>query len=69
MLVEGGDMTDATGNTVEMGKDYGLTVEINGKNFYFRDQPDYCDETAAMVMKATSMENQLQRLNGYKDQK
>ena len=69
MLVEGGKMTDAKGNTVEKGKDYGLAVEINGKNFYFRDQPEFCDETAAIVMEATSMENQLERLNGYNGQK
>ena len=59
MLVEGGDMTDAWGRKVPAGKDYGLAVEISGKNFYFRDQPEYCDDSMRHVMEATSMENQL----------
>ncbi|PGH14367.1 hypothetical protein AJ80_05957 [Polytolypa hystricis UAMH7299] len=65
LLVEGGEMTDAKGRKVTKGSDYGLTVEVNGRNFYFRDQVDYCDETAAFVMKATSVENQSARLDSY----
>jgi hypothetical protein len=37
------------------GKDavVGQTVEISGKNHYFRTQYDFCDEPMAAVMKST----------------
>ncbi|KAF7554163.1 hypothetical protein G7Z17_g3096 [Cylindrodendrum hubeiense] len=66
MLVEGGDMTDAWGRTVKDGENYGLAVEINAENFYFRDMPEFCDDSMRKVIEATSMENQLARLNEHK---
>lgn len=66
MLVEGGRMTDAYGKTVEEGSNYGLAVEINGENFYFREQHGYCDENMKKVIEATSMANQIARLDEYK---
>lgn len=66
MLVNGGDMTDANGRTFKDGKNYGLAVECNGKNIYFRDQAEYCDEAMMKVIEATKMENQIARLEEYK---
>ncbi|KAH7176356.1 3-beta-hydroxysteroid dehydrogenase [Dactylonectria macrodidyma] len=66
MLVEGGDMTDAWGRTVRAGDDYGLAVEINADRFYFRDGLEFCDDAMEVVIKATSMENQLARLEEHK---
>lgn len=66
MLVEGGKMTDGYGKTVEDGSNYGLAVEINGENFYFREQHEYCDENMKKVIQATSMANQIARLEEYK---
>ncbi|KAH6973747.1 hypothetical protein BKA56DRAFT_491940 [Ilyonectria sp. MPI-CAGE-AT-0026] len=66
MLVEGGDMTDAWGRTVKDGEDYGLAVEINAEKFYFRDMPGFCDDSMRRVIEATSMENQLARLEEHK---
>ncbi|KAF2840345.1 3-beta-hydroxysteroid dehydrogenase [Patellaria atrata CBS 101060] len=61
-LIDGGAIQDAVGKGVESGADYGLAVEINGKNFYFRDQIPYCDDAMRAVMEATRMENQLERI-------
>ena len=66
MLAEGGDMTDARGRTVKAGSDYGLAVEINGEKIYFRDQHEYCDDNMRKVIEATSMENQIARLEEHK---
>lgn len=66
MLVEGGDMTDAWGRKVGDGENYGLAVEINADKFYFREMPDFCDESMRIVIEATSMENQLARLEEHK---
>ncbi|KAF2093838.1 NAD(P)-binding protein [Rhizodiscina lignyota] len=59
MLVDGKDMTDAYGTKVEAGKGYGLAVEVNGKNHYFRKQHDYCDKQMESVMVATDVERQI----------
>jgi hypothetical protein len=66
LLVEGGDVTDAWGRTVRAADNFGLAVEINGERFYFRDLPAFCDENMEKVMRATSMENQLGRLEEHK---
>lgn len=55
MLVEGGDMTDAWDRKVPAGQDYGLAVEINCDNIYFRDQPEYCDDIMRAVMGRTTV--------------
>ncbi|KAK7419387.1 hypothetical protein QQX98_003339 [Neonectria punicea] len=68
MLVEGGDMTDAWGRTVHEGENYGLAVEINADNVYFRDGTEFCDEAMRVVIGATSMENHLARLEEHKAQ-
>lgn len=61
MLVEGGDMTDAWGRKVAAGEDFGLAVEINGKNFYFRDQPEFCDDVMKSIMGRTSAINNARK--------
>ncbi|VUC25475.1 unnamed protein product [Clonostachys rosea] len=58
MLVNGGDMQDSAGKKVTDEDNYGLAVEVNGKNHYFRDQVPFCDEAMKQVMIATSMKNQ-----------
>lgn len=67
-LIDGGDIEDAKGRKVSKENNWGLTVEVNGKNFYFRDQPEFCDKYMMEMMKNTSMEVQLARIEkGKKD--
>ncbi|KAF7557047.1 hypothetical protein G7046_g6130 [Stylonectria norvegica] len=66
LLAEGGDLTDARGRTFKEGKNFGLAVEINGEKIYFRDKPEYCDDNMRKVIEATSMANQLERLEEHK---
>ena len=63
MLLEGGDMTDAWGRKVVAGQDYGLAVEINRTNIYFRDPPEYCDDAMKATMEGSKMESQAERLS------
>jgi hypothetical protein len=65
-LVDGGDIEDANGRKVAGKDNWGLAVEVNGKNFYFRDGAEYCDENMKTMMKATSMEVQLERIEKTK---
>ncbi|KAF2186722.1 NAD(P)-binding protein [Zopfia rhizophila CBS 207.26] len=65
-LVNGGDLEDATGKKVLADKAWGLTVEINGKNDYFREQLPPCDANMEAMMKFTSMGNQLARIEKAK---
>ncbi|CAI6093417.1 unnamed protein product [Clonostachys chloroleuca] len=58
MLVNGGNVQDSAGKRVTNEDNYGLAVEVNGKNHYFRDQVPFCDEAMTQVMTATSMKNQ-----------
>lgn len=59
MLVDGGEMSDAYGTKVAADKAYGLAVEVNGKNHYFRPQHEYCDDAMRAVMVATDVDNQM----------
>ncbi|KAF2822575.1 NAD(P)-binding protein [Ophiobolus disseminans] len=68
-LVEGGDIEDAKGNKVQARDNWGLTVEVNGKSFYFRDGPEPCDKNMESMMKHTSMEVQLKRIEKTKQEK
>ncbi|KAH7066148.1 hypothetical protein BKA63DRAFT_523848 [Paraphoma chrysanthemicola] len=67
-LVDGGDIQDAKGRTVEGKSNWGLTVEVNGKNFYFREGAEFCDEHMEEMMKNTSMAAQLERIEKTKRQ-
>ncbi|KAF2677365.1 NAD(P)-binding protein [Lentithecium fluviatile CBS 122367] len=64
--VDGGDMRDSKGQKIGKDEAYGLTVEVNGDNFYFRDPNAFCDEGMEAMMKFTSMENQLARIEKTK---
>lgn len=65
-LIDGGDIEDAKGNKVKLEDNWGLTVEVHGQNFFFREQPEYCDETMRKMMENTSMKNQLARIEKAK---
>jgi NAD(P)-dependent dehydrogenase (short-subunit alcohol dehydrogenase family) len=66
LLVEGGQLKDAWGRTVEHADSYGLAVEIIGSQIYFRDQPDYCNDAMKNILLATSMEYQVGRFHAPK---
>jgi NAD(P)-dependent dehydrogenase (short-subunit alcohol dehydrogenase family) len=66
VLVDGGAMEDAFGTKLPAEKAHGLAVEINGNNYYFRDQVPFCDKQMEAVMEKTSMEAQSARINGTK---
>ncbi|USP76261.1 uncharacterized protein yc1106_03535 [Curvularia clavata] len=63
-LVEGGEMKDAKGVTKSKYENWGLTVEVNGRNFYFRTGPEFCDDDMKNMMANTSMAKQLARIEG-----
>jgi NAD(P)-dependent dehydrogenase (short-subunit alcohol dehydrogenase family) len=65
-LVDGGDIEDAKGRKVKAQANWGLTVEVNGRNFYVRDGVDFCDENMQNMMKKTSMDVQLARIEKTK---
>lgn len=52
-IVDGVDMSDARGRTIQGADVFGRAVEINMSNIYFRDQPDWCDEAMPHVLAAT----------------
>jgi NAD(P)-dependent dehydrogenase (short-subunit alcohol dehydrogenase family) len=65
-LVDGGDIEDANGRKVAGNDNWGLAVEVNGKNLYFRDGAEYCDEEMRAMAQATSMKAQLERIGKTK---
>lgn len=64
MLIKGGSMRDAQGRDVPKGKDFGLAVEIFGKEFYFREQTTYINDGMRQICEAASLENQQVNLQG-----
>lgn len=68
-LVEGGDLEDSKGKKFSKDDAWGLTVEVNRDNFYFRVPNMFCDEEMESMMKFTSMENQLARIEKTKKEK
>ena len=46
-------MSDAKGVEVQGGKVYGKAIEVNIRNFYFREQPSWCDGTMKSIMATT----------------
>lgn len=65
-LIDSGDIEDAKGRKVADQDKWGLTVEVNGKNFYFRDGVEFCDDFMKAMMKNTSMSVQLERIERTK---
>lgn len=57
-LIVGGTMRDARGREVHKGWDYGLAVEIFGKDIYFRDQLEFINDGIRQVCQAASFKNQ-----------
>lgn len=64
-LVNGGDIEDAKGVAKTKDQNWGLTVEVNGNHFYFRDIPEFCDDNMKAMMEYTSMTKQLARLERH----
>ncbi|KAJ4364075.1 hypothetical protein N0V83_009530 [Neocucurbitaria cava] len=65
-IVDGGDVEDGKGRKVKAEDNWGLTVEVSGESFYFRDQVEFSDKRMEDMMKFTSMENQLARIEKTK---
>ena len=65
-LVDGGDLEDSVGRKIPSKDAYGLTVEVNGDNLYFREPGKFCDSNMEAMMRYTSMENQLARIEKTK---
>lgn len=65
-LVDGGDLEDSTGKKIKADDAWGLTVEANGENMYYREPVKFCDANMEAMMKFTSMENQLARIEKTK---
>jgi NAD(P)-dependent dehydrogenase (short-subunit alcohol dehydrogenase family) len=61
-LVDGGDLKDCTGRTIAEKDAYGLTAEVYGDSYYFRDLPEHWNKGEAKMMEYTSMANQLARI-------
>ena len=64
MLVDGGDMIDAKGVKIAGDKALGLAVEVNRRNHYFREMPEYCDESMRLIMTKYSDIDETTALNG-----
>lgn len=68
MLEQGGvDLVDSNGVKVPAGRDYGLAVEINGENHYFREVLPWCDDAMRQVMEATSVDAQSKSFEEAKE--
>lgn len=65
-LVDGGDLRDSTGRNLKANEAFGLTVEVNGDSHFFRAPGPFCDPNMEAMMKFTSMENQLARIEKTK---
>lgn len=52
-VINGENIKDAKGRLVRAEGLYGQSIEINVRNIYFRDQPEWCDEIMPRVMAAT----------------
>ncbi|KAB2572308.1 15-hydroxyprostaglandin dehydrogenase (NAD(+)) [Lasiodiplodia theobromae] len=58
-VIGGGDMTDARGVTIAGPKLYGRSVEVAVDRFYFREQPEYCDDKMRALIESTGDDAQL----------
>ncbi|KAI9041109.1 NAD(P)-binding protein [Aspergillus affinis] len=57
LLIDGGEMVDTADIRVSCA--VGRAVELSGSNYYFREQPEFCDSEMKEVMGATELENQV----------
>lgn len=56
MLVEGDDMLDGKGVPISADRAWGRAVEVDGRNHYFREVPEYCDDQMRQVMDPTGVD-------------
>jgi NAD(P)-dependent dehydrogenase (short-subunit alcohol dehydrogenase family) len=56
MLVDGDDMVDGKGVRISADRAWGRAVEVNGRNHYFREMPEYYDDQMRQVMEATDVD-------------
>jgi NAD(P)-dependent dehydrogenase (short-subunit alcohol dehydrogenase family) len=68
-LIAGGELQDTTGRKIAEKNAYGLTVEVFGDGYYFRDGPAHCTENMAKMMEYTGMKYQLARIEKDKREK
>ena len=61
-LVAGGPLRDSRGREVAAGQDYGLAVEVFGRETFFRDQMEFINEGMRVICEAASLKNQLGNL-------
>jgi len=66
-LVEGGEWQDAYGVKLTGDQLWGRAVEVNGRNHYFREMPEYCDDNMRQVMVATDVDSIGGVLSGAKE--
>lgn len=64
LLLDGGQeegqiIVDSNNTRIARSQLYGCAVEISGSRFYFREQPEFCDEGMKELMGATALENQI----------
>ena len=56
ILVEGTDMVDGKGVRISADRAWGRAVEVDGRNHYIREMPEYCDDQIRQVMDATGVD-------------
>ena len=56
MLVEGDDMMDGKGVRISANRAWRRAVEVSGRNRYFREMPEYCDDQMRQVVEATDVD-------------
>jgi hypothetical protein len=56
VLVEGNDMMDGKGVRISADQAWRRAVEVNGRNHYFVEMPEYCDGQMRHVMEATDVD-------------
>lgn len=56
-LVKGGDVVDSRGERVLTKDNYGIAVEVFGKDIFFRRQMDYINEGMRQICEAASLDN------------
>ena len=61
-LILGGTMTDASGREVQNSQNYGVAVEIFGKDIYFRDQLEFINDAMRQICEGSSLKNQERNL-------
>jgi hypothetical protein len=56
MLVKEDDMADGKGVRISADRAWGRAVGVDGRNHYFREMPEYCNDQTRQVMEATDVD-------------